>query len=346
MGDSHQIQFNNYLVEFIQKLQKIVPEKKKLLSKYYKYYRTFVEQNKRVEFIEEFVRYLSKYNKEFSVCDEGLFSEDESYYPNKPIQLMKGIDFKMIWHSDNLMDGSKESIWKYLQTLYLVGTFVLKETDRYNELLKNQQEIIYNLFQSLKYEKQIKNDAEKLNQKEDNSSFDLSGLGDLFNEDNVIVQIAVEIAKEINLSGGSSDPLQAIGLLLGQDSNKLQDVITKVSQKLTNVLKDKGLTENELMEQAKKMHDKILNKLKNVPGMPNIEKLSQTLTESLEKCSQQQQQQHENGGKEELEKCQVVIQELTENLKKNLSQLGGVDLNEFQKNINSMMTQMSDKTKE
>lgn len=79
MTETHQIQFNNYLVELIQKLKIIVPTEKKLFGKYYKYYRTFVDQKKRVDFIAEFVQYISKYNVEVSSCDEGLFSEEEGY---------------------------------------------------------------------------------------------------------------------------------------------------------------------------------------------------------------------------------------------------------------------------
>lgn len=349
MTDTHQIQFNNYLVDFIQKLQKILPKEKKLLSKYYKYYRTFVDNGKRVDFIGEFIQYIAKYDKEVSTCDEGLFSEEEGYYPNKPIQLMKGIDFKRIWRNENLTEGSKTNIWKYLQTLYLIGTFVLKETNKYKKLLKQQQEIIYNLMQSMKYEKQIKDDAEKQNQSEtDNNSsgFDLNGLGELFNEDNIITQIAMEIAKEINLSGNlGSDPIQAMRMLFGQDSSKLQEVIGKVQQKLTTVLRDKGVTENDLIKQAEQMKDKVFSKLKGIPGMANIEKLSQQLADNLEKTktntSTQDPGQKEQFEKEQLANCQSTIRELTENLKKNMTEMGINNLGDFQKNLESVMSQVN-----
>src|SRR5437016_14644783 len=96
-ASTHQIQFNNYLVEFIQKLREILtpqqdnkvndngqsqePDFRRLLAKYYKYYRKFVHQDKRIDFIQEFVQYISKYNKEISTCDENLFSEESASYP-------------------------------------------------------------------------------------------------------------------------------------------------------------------------------------------------------------------------------------------------------------------------
>jgi hypothetical protein len=365
MTDTHQIQFNNYLVEFIQKLKVIFPSSKRLFSKYYKYYRNFVDGNHRVEFIAEFVQYISKYNVEMSSCDEGLFSEEDGYYPNKPIQLMKGIDFKLLWHDETLTEGSKEGIWKYLQTLYLIGTFVLKETDRYNELLKKQQEIIYNLLQNMKYERKIKEDAEKLNETEDKEkqgSFDLSGMGELFDENNIIIQIATEIAKEINFSGElGDDPIRAISQVFDKDSGKLEEIITKISKKLTSVLKEKGLSEQDLLEQAKAMNTKILGKLKGIPGMPDIEQLTQKIFGNLAQDTGTKTGAEAAGSsapaataadphqlsEEQLKQCQNVIKDLTNNLKENFSQMGVTDLDSFADNVKSLLgEQDKDKDKD
>ena len=156
----HQINFNNYLTDFIKKLRELIPSEERLFNKYYKYYRSVVDKGQRIEFIVEFIKYLAVYNKEVSLKDEGLFSEEPMYYPSKPIQLLKGIDFKKFWSQPQITSESKESIWKYLQTLYIIGTYVLKETHRFNVVLKKQEEIINKLVESLKYEKQIKKSRE------------------------------------------------------------------------------------------------------------------------------------------------------------------------------------------
>jgi len=231
---------------------------------------------------------------------------------------------------------------KNLKTLYLIGTYVLKETNKYKLLLKQQQDIIYNLLQNMKYEKQIIEDADKMNQNEpkEGGGLDFSSLGDLFDENNIITQIALEIAKEINLSGGiGSDPMQAIRMLMGQDSQKLQEIIGRVQQKLTTVLREKGVTESQLVQQAELMKDKVFSKLKGIPGLENIEKLGRKFAEDMEKMKTTQEPvaQAQTGStidkeiheKEQLEKCQSVIQELTNSLKKNLMDMGINDLNEL-----------------
>jgi len=336
MTEAHQIQFNNHLIEYIKEMRSLFPENKRLFSKYYKYYRGFVEQGKRIEFIGEFIQYISKYMIEISGKDEGLFSEDEGYYPSKPIQLMKGIDFKSIWSVD-LSIEVKDSIWKYLQTLYLIGTHVLKETDKYKELLKKQEDIMLDLIQHIKYEKKIKEDAEKMNdsEKEEKGGFDMSGLGDIFDENNIIIQIAKEIAKEIIPFGdtdaeGMNDPMKMINMLLNNDSTKLQDIIMKVSSKLTNIMKDKGLNEQQLLEQAKIMSEKIMGTFKNIPGMPNLDQLSKNLADNLASTSNTQQ---DISG---VKISEESIKELTNKLKDNMAQLGVNGIDNIMKSIENI----------
>ena len=198
---THQSQFNNYLIEFISQMQQVVtePHHQRFFKKYYKYYRKYVEADQRIEFIKEFVEHVSRYNREISICDEGLFSEEPEYYPGKHIQLLKGLDFKQIWRAESITEKTKESIWKFLKTLYVVGTHVLKETQRFNQLVKAQQEIVGKIVKGLKMEQKIKDEAERLNEEErqrmEAEAFDFSNLTDLFGENNLITQMAIEIAK-------------------------------------------------------------------------------------------------------------------------------------------------------
>ena len=223
MVNEHCIQFNNYLVELIKKLQLICPEQKKAFAKYYKYYRSYVDQEKRAEFISEFITYLSKYNKEIETCDEGLFSEEEGYYPKQPIQLLKAIDFKPIWTTSEMTETSKTNLWKYFQTLYLVGTYALKEEEHYQELLQKQSKIIETLIQNFKNDEQIKKDAEKMDQAEAKAETNTAGamglgqLGAIFEGNNIITQIAKDVATEMTVDGTGQDPAQLIKLLFGQD---------------------------------------------------------------------------------------------------------------------------------
>lgn len=339
-ASQHQIQFNNYLVEFIQKLREILPEDdqfKRSLNKYYNYYKKRTEKGERVEFIHEFVGYVAKYSKEISTFDENLFSEEPSYYPGKPIQLMKGLDFKLLWKLESLTDKSKESIWRYLRTLYIIGTYVLKETDRYSDLLKKQKQIIQSITQSLKLEQKIKDEAARLDEEErkalEASGFNLGSLQELFGENNIITEMAIEIAKDLNLSQDTfSNPLDAIRVLFGQDGNKLQDIVVKVGNKLQEKIAAGRISEEQLFGDAKRMNEKLSSKFKGIPGMPDIEKFSQKVAEQIQKKMGDKSANGENGPQ------MPSMEELTKHLYENLSEMGFENVDQLQSNFSQIMS--------
>lgn len=344
----HQLQFNNCLVEFIKNLKEKVPaDQQRLLTKYYKYYRNFVDGNKRVEFIQEFVQYLTKYNKEISICDEGLFSEEDQYYPGKPIQLFKGIDFKIVWKTSNLDDKTKAGIWKDLRTLYVMGTYVLKETQRFGDLLKKQQEIIQNIMQSLKMEQKIKDDAERLNEEERKkaaeSGFDLSKLQEFFGENNVIMELAMEIGKELNLPNEKlTNPMEAVQILFGKNGSRLQEITSKVLSKLHDVMARKGITEESLMKDAKRMQETLQKKFKGIPGMPNIEKFAKGIADQMTKHAEERRKNAPPGDNTPV---MPSLQELTESLSKNVSEMGLGNMEQLQSNLGAMMAEIEQRTK-
>ena len=353
----HQKQFNNSLVEFIDKLRKILPiDLRRLMVKYYKYYQSFIKGSKtsdgtnqsqskeypktRIGFIKEFLHYISQYSKEISTCDEGLFSEEPEYYPNQPIQIFKGIDFKLIWRVESMTEKTKESIWKYLQTLYLLATFVMKEDGRFNNLVKEQKEIIYNLIQSIKLEQKIKQDAEKLNDEErktaEENTFNFNNLQEFFGENNLITEMAMEIATELNLTNEQlTDPMQAIKLLLGQNGSQLKEIVDKITNKLQQKIQNGHINEQQLLNDAKKMNEKLIGKFKNIPGMPDIEKFSQQVAEQITKEMENKNSQNVDGS------YQVPsIEELTNSLSQNLQQMGFEHIHEFQDNLSDLMAEM------
>jgi hypothetical protein len=293
---NNKIDFNNYLVEFIDKMRTVVSNTKdfkRQFAKYYKYYRTFceseIENDRRIEFIIEFVELLSKYNKEISICDEGLFSDDQEYYPKEPIYLLKYIDFKDIWHSVELSSEVKENIWKYLKTLYIIGTHIVKSVKEYSSIVKKHQSIIKDMINSIKMDQKIKNDAknqlelDKLQEEAD--KVDFSSIFEIFGEDNLITSIVVEIAKEMNLSKDMlSNPLTAFTTLMGPDPTKLNGIMAKIAEKVREKMELRGVTEEDLLADAKKIQERLLTKFKNIPNVDGMENIGIKLYEYLKQA--------------------------------------------------------------
>ena len=61
---------------------------------------------------------IEPYSKAISHCDETIFDSEE------PVYLLKNIDFVKLFKSD-ISENSKNSIWQYLQGLYILGNFML-----------------------------------------------------------------------------------------------------------------------------------------------------------------------------------------------------------------------------
>lgn len=336
---THQIQFNNCLVEFISKLRIILGhceavDLKKLVTKYYKYYRHEVKENRRIEFIEEFCGFLSKYQEEVSTCDENLFSEEEQYYPGQPIELFKGIDFKLLWKVEGLNDNSKQSIWKYLHTLYVIGNHVLKENNRQQNLRQKQKALLKNMMQSLKMEKEIAEEADRLNEEERQrdleGQFSLDSLQELFG-DNIVADIAIDVVKELKSSIVDQEfdsPMMAIKSLMSNKGGKWKQIMNNVGLKLKAKMKEKNIDEKKLYEEAMKMNDKLKKKFKNIPGMPDFQKLCENLVDSMA-----------NGVTEGSEMNQPNLEEITAQLGKTFSEMGldSSELDEFSKNFKEML---------
>lgn len=329
-NELHQVQFNNYLVEFIKKLKIVFPNDKQQFSKYYKYYRQQVDDNHRIEFIAEFIQLIQKYNKEVTTCDECLFSEDTGYYPHENIYLLKNIDFKPLWRTESLDNISKTNIWKYFHTLIILGNYVLNESTQYKTLLQAQKQIVHDLIQSMKYEQKIKHDAHSSSQ----SDFDFSKIGDLFNENNLMTQIIKEVLQETDIRQEfGNNPLQALGLLCGQNNTKLESIITKLVSKVTSILKEKGLSEQDLYKEAQSLLDKILDLIPNNKSIPNLEQLKLNIKKELGNVVPENEKLTDE---QRLSRCQTMIQQLTQNLKDNLLQIG-MDNNNIQATLDKVI---------
>jgi hypothetical protein len=226
----------------------------------------------------------------------------------------------------------------------VIGIYVLKEAKKFNELLKKQREIIYDIMQSLKLEQKIKEDADKLNQEENQSdnqsAFDPGNLSEFFGENNLIIQMAVEIGKELDLpTEKMTDPMQAIRFLIGQDGSKLQEILSKVCQKLKEKIQNEGINEEQLVNDAKRMNEKIVEKFKNIPGMPDIEKFSQKIAEQFSK--EFEEKNTDSPSSQNHNNIIPTIEQLTATMNENLNQMGLDNLEQFQKNFSEIIEEIN-----
>ena len=105
--------FNSVMDEFLSELKETFPEEKKL-KVYYNSFLSLKKVNPR-KILELFMKNATPHGSLITTRDERLFTENEDIIPD--VQLSK------LWNSE-LDDETKNAIWQYLNTLYVLGTTI------------------------------------------------------------------------------------------------------------------------------------------------------------------------------------------------------------------------------
>lgn len=212
--------------------------------------------------------------------NEDIFKEDLDL----DTEFLPQIHFKNLWQCD-ISDKTRETIWKYLQliTFSIVGTLENKEA--FGDTAK--------LFEAINEDEFKGKLEETLSQMKD--LFDGSGnfgegLGEGLNSDDIpdpnklqehitgmldgkLGQLAREIAEEtaadLNMDFENTTDMKDVFQKLVKNPTKLMGLVKSVGDKLDKKMKSGEIKELELMKEA----TDIMNKMKNMPGMGNIQSM-------------------------------------------------------------------------
>jgi hypothetical protein len=234
-----------------------------------------------MEYIKQFMVGIEPHIKYVSVQDESIFSND---YGTESLYLVPKIDFKLFWNSE-LTDKTKDSVWKYLQALFIIGYSLLESDGKLPKSVKKHSGLIQDFVENLKLDKTIEQGIQdgigaEIEPVDNGPNIDIS---ELFGGDNIIAQIAQELSEEIKLPkeitdklGDKPDPLAAIGMLFGENTSHLQDILAKVGEKMEQKMQDKEISQDELMNSAMQMNETLMSSFSNVPGMAEFSQMMNT----------------------------------------------------------------------
>lgn len=301
--------FNFYLKSFIDELMSVYPEYKETLEQEYKV--LFVEDKSNTdEYIKEYMSQTKNLNSNIAKKDDSIFKGINQIF------ILRKIDFRDLWSKD-INNNTRESIWKYLQTLIVIGRKVIGDDDEINDLLKKFNESGgETLGDSVQRETEemmnmLKNMTE-LNQNQDDSA-DTSEDTDMKNlfEGGIISDIAKELTGELDLNnlniGEPKNMNEAFNNIMGGGgqggNNNFFNLINKVGEKIQNKVQSGEINQNDLMNEATKM----------MGGLKNPDKMAKIL----------KNQQQKNGGetrdrlRRKLEERKAKAQEAQNTIHKN-----------------------------
>ena len=250
--------FNFYLNSFLNELIVIFPENKECFEKNYK---EIIDNKECVSdvYVKDYMNKISKYHSDIAKKNDKLFKSD------KEIFLLKEVDFRDLWYKD-LSDSTRENLWKYLQTLYVLGKKIVTSDDEVSNMLNelNSDNIPDTDFDEMK---QMMENMSKITQnvnKDDN-------INDLFNN-GIISDIAKELTNEIDINkmdvGNPQNMNEAFNNIMGGNGgNKFFDLINKVGQKIQSKVEKGEINQGDLINEAQKM----------MGGLKNPEELARNM---------------------------------------------------------------------
>jgi hypothetical protein len=247
--------FKKSYKEFIKDFSKSFPEHSEKAKDAY------INIDNWYDFVLQFVKKMEPYILNISQKDESLFIDNK-------ITIIENIESSLIWKDISLTN--KEIIWKYLQTLYILGityndgnslNTILESINNINnqdsiENLNDQAKIIIDMFKNISLNENGEN-GESSNKEESSGENFKDGLEDMLNNSK-IANLAKELSEEIKIDGNLTDPAEIIGNLTN-DPSKMFDLIKTIGGKIQDKISTGSLSEGDLINEAQTMFSKLSN---------------------------------------------------------------------------------------
>ena len=239
--------FNSYLKLFVENIIASFPELKEVLSDYYK---PLLEEDtcNDDKYVKRFMKQMREHKNNISSKNNALFTES--------IHILKNVDFKDIWASDELSDTNKDIIWEYIQTLYILGETIMGDVEKVLSLVNNFKQIKDGNFD----EDASDMDNELLDMFRNLSENKNNTIDENFLSECSLGKLASELTEEINLDDmnldidENSNPADMFSnLMSGDNSMNFMNLIQKVGQKIHTKVESGEFNQDKLMEEAQKM---------------------------------------------------------------------------------------------
>lgn len=261
------VTFNNTLNNFIGSMKRCYPNETTDL--------------KTIEMMQD-TRPLQRFMKEMNTHMDKITNKDETIFDSK-FECIENCDLTEIWkRSEN--DVNRNAIWKYLQTLSLIGTTIRSKSanleqffDQFTEAAENSQtftnnpdiqEQMMNMFKNLLDGSDLDDENEGEDENEDAEETDApekeqgaDAYTDMF-KGTKIGGLAKEIAEDIDMSAfediqnmDSPDISTIMGKLVG--GGGIKKLIQSVADKLKNKMASGDVNQEDLVGEVHEMMEKM-----------------------------------------------------------------------------------------
>ena len=301
MADEKTDEFKKVIRDFIGDLKQTFPEYEPLINKWWKDKALFAhienEDERETEYRkaeDKSIKFLSEYCKKklpprfFDI----LYQNDDMFKENSTVdtEFLPHIHFKSLWEYD-ITQKTRDIIWKYLQLILFSIVGSVENKDVFGDTAKlfesiNEEEFKSKLAETMaKMQDLFEKDTEKSDASPDSNSNtgpNIPNANDFHEHisgmlDGKLGRLAKEIAEEtandLNLDMDNMTDMKGVFDKLIKNPTKLMGLVKNVGDKIDNKIKSGELKESELISEA----TEIMNKMKNMSGMDDIQSLLQKM---------------------------------------------------------------------
>ena len=325
MEGSVEVKFYNYYKSFLQDIIMAFPEYKESIIENHasllrsQYPISEKKQAKCKKWRQTVFEYVSKYGKQISEKDSEVFLSKEASKC-----LGRNIDFKTIWES-NVSDTSREQLWNYLQTFYMLAISENTDSDlstlfkNFNEVLdgKDNQDMVdhlknitENMMNSINKEKEELSE-DKIGEIDGQADKIKSEFDGIFNG-SLIGDLATNISKELDIEkmlGDTSNPQDLIANLFGGGSGGGSGSGPNIMSIVENI----GKSINEKVQSGELDEMKLVHEAQNIMGNLQNNEMFSGLTQGLSQSMQQMGQQPATARNPTQERLQKKLNKKKEN---------------------------------
>ena len=254
-------EFKRVITDFVADMQKTFPEYGPLINKWWN------DSNPNLNYLFEFCQ--RKYPPRFF---DILYKNDEIFKEDSTTdtEFLPNIYFKNIWGFD-ISQNTRDIIWKYLQLIMFSVVGSMDNKEMFGDTAKlfegiNEDEFKSKLEETLENMQGLFDTPESTVPNADDIHSHISGM-----LDGKLGRLAKEIAEETAMDLDVDDETDIKGVFnkLIKNPTKLMGLVKNVGNKLEGKIKSGDLKESELIAEA----TDIMNKMKNMPGMENIQSM-------------------------------------------------------------------------
>ena len=122
--------FNEQFSLFVKDVVEVFPELRQSVFEYYE--ELFKNETcTNDKYVKRYMMKMKGYKEQIAKRDNSLF--------DSTICVLKNVDFSPIWKSQELSNANRDTIWEYLQTLYVIGETIISDSEHIQKLVKSFQ---------------------------------------------------------------------------------------------------------------------------------------------------------------------------------------------------------------